>query len=394
MHKIILKPKREESLRRFHPWIFSGAVRQIEGSPSDGDIVEVFSSGGDFLAVGHYQPDASIAIRVLSFTRQLIDKDFWKAKLQQAFELRRVAGLTDRPDNNVYRLVHGEGDGLPGLIVDIYHKVAVIQAHSMGMYRLRELFADLLLEIYDSNLRAVYDKSEKTVFDPSGQAVENAYLYGATPPDYHFTEYGNVFEAGWESGQKTGFFIDQRENRLLVEKYAKGKTVLNMFGYTGAFSVYAIRGGAKEVHTVDSSQKAMEAAGRNVRLNFPHYDAHHVYVSDCFEFMNKVNRTYDLVIVDPPAFAKNHHALKNALQAYRRLNAKALSLVNPGGVCFTFSCSQIVSKDQFRSAIFSAALLAGRRIRILHQLTQPADHPVNIFHPEGEYLKGLALYVE
>lgn len=394
MDKIYLKPKRDESLHRFHPWIFSGAIRDIDGSPEEGDIVEVCSSDGNFLATGHYQPAGSISIRVLSFSQQTIGRDFWKNKLQQACNLRESIGLTGNPQNNVYRLVHGEGDGLPGLVIDIYGQTAVLQVHTAGMFHARKVIAELLIELYGGVLTAVYDKSEGTLPAYPAAGIKNGYLYGGSVPDNRFMEYGLCFSPDWENGQKTGFFIDQRENRRLVEQYAKDKTVLNMFGYTGAFSVYALRGGAREVHTVDSSQRAVEAAIRNVACNFPGCGNHHGFANDCFDFLKNPKTTYDLMIVDPPAFAKNRHALKNALQAYKRLNTKALSLIKPGGIYFTFSCSQVVTKEQFRSAIFSAAAIAGRQVRIIHQLTQPADHPVNIYHPEGEYLKGLVLFVE
>ena len=399
MNKIFLKPGREDSILRFHPWIFSGAIKKVEGSPIEGDVVEVYSSGNDFLAMGHYQPAGSITVRLLSFTQQTVDHAFWKSKLQKAFMLRQIIGLAKNPETTAYRLVHGEGDGLPGLIIDIYGHTAVIQAHTVGMYRQRKLLAELMLEIYGGQLTAVYDKSENTVHltpGPSPQAggEVNSYLYGQMHENTAFTENGHQFAADWESGQKTGFFIDQRENRLLVEQYAKDRTVLNMFGYTGAFSVYALSGGAKEVHTVDASQKAIDMSICNIAVNFPNCTSHQGIVSDCFDFLNGMQPVYDLMIVDPPAFAKNRHALKNALQAYKRLNAKALAAIRPNGIYFTFSCSQVVTREQFRSAIFSAAAIAKRQIRIIHQLNQPADHPINIYHPEGEYLKGLALFVE
>ena len=413
MNKIFLKPGREESLLRFHPWIFSGAIKKIEGSPIEGDIVEVFSSGNCFLAMGHYQPAGSITVRVLSFTQQPAGHAFWKDKLQKAYMLRQNIGLAQNPKTTAYRLVHGEGDGLPGLIIDIYEHTAVIQAHTVGMYRLRKLFASLLVEMYGEQLVAVYDKSEATVHLSPGPSPQergesvltpllwrgdggevNGYLYGQLPENTTFIENGHCFTVDWEVGQKTGFFIDQRENRRMVEQYAKGRKVLNMFGYTGAFSVYALNGGAKEVHTVDASQKAIDEANRNIALNFPDGANHQGIVSDCFDFLNRMQPVYNLMIVDPPAFAKNQHALKNALQAYKRLNAKALAAIRPNGIYFTFSCSQVVTREQFRSAIFSAAAIAGRQIRIIHQLTQPADHPINIYHPEGEYLKGLVLFVE
>jgi len=391
MDKIILKPKREESLRRFHPWIFSGAIKKIEGSPAEGDVVEVYSSEGGFLAMGHYQPAGSITVRILSFIQQPIDHNFWKEQLLKAYTLRQNIGLAGNQKTTAYRLVHGEGDGLPGLIIDIYGYAAVIQAHTVGMYHQRELLAQLLVEMYGGQLTAVYDKSEATVFLQS--SVSNGYLFGQMPDDMTFTEHGHRFRADWESGQKTGFFIDQRENRLLVEQYAKDRTVLNMFGYTGAFSVCALSGGAKEVHTVDASSKAIDMANLNVALNFPESTNHKGIVSDCFDFLNGMQPVYDLMIVDPPAFAKNQHALKNALQAYKRLNAKALAAIRSGSIYFTFSCSQVITREQFRSAIFSAAAIANRQVLIIHQLTQPADHPINIYHPEGEYLKGLVLYV-
>jgi len=390
--KIFLKPGREDSIRRFHPWIFSGAIKRVDGSPAEGDVVEVYSSEGSFLAMGHYQPDGSITVRVLSFLKRPIDHVFWKEQLQKAYTLRQNIGLAGNPKTTAYRLVHGEGDGLPGLIIDIYGHTAVMQAHTVGMYRQRELLATLLVEIYDGQLTAVYDKSETTIFAQS--KITNGYLHRQMPDDQTFTEHGLHFIADWESGQKTGFFIDQRENRLLLEQFAKDRTVLNMFGYTGAFSVYALSGGAKEVHTVDASQKAIEMANRNVALNFSGNVNHQGIVSDCFDFLNGMQPIYDLMIVDPPAFAKNRHALKNALQAYKRLNAKALAAIRPNGIYLTFSCSQAVSREQFRATIFSAAAIAERHVRIIHQLTQPADHPINIYHPEGEYLKGLALFVE
>jgi len=390
--KIFLKPRRDESLLRFHLWIFSGAIKKIEGSPAEGDVVEVFSAEGDFLAMGHYQPAGSITIRVLSFIQRPVDHVFWKEQLQKAYTLRQNVGLAGNPKTTAYRLVHGEGDGLPGLIIDIYGHTAVIQAHTVGMYRQRELLAALLLEMYGGQITAVYDKSETTLF--AQNEISNGYLLGQMPDDPIFSEHGHRFAADWESGQKTGFFIDQRENRLLVKQYAKERTALNMFGYTGAFSVYALSGGAKEVHTVDASQKAIEMANRNVALNFTTNANHKGIVSDCFDFLNGMQPIYDLMIVDPPAFAKNQHALKNALQAYKRLNAKALAAIRPNGIYFTFSCSQVVTKEQFRSAIFSAAAIARRQVRIIHQLNQPADHPINIYHPESEYLKGLVLFVE
>ena len=376
---------------RFHPWVFSGAIKKIEGKPAEGELVEVVSNEGDLLGIGHYQV-GSISVRMISFTRETIDFGFWKNKLYQAYLVRKCLNLAENPENNVYRLVHGEGDGLPGLIIDIYNDTAVMQAHSVGMYLLRDQFARALLDIYGNRLIAVYDKSEGTVPFKANTGAQNGYLYGFSQTGI-VLEYGNQFRVDWVDGQKTGFFIDQRENRQMVKQYAKDRTVLNVFGYTGGFSVYALRGGAKLVHSVDSSEKAIELTNQNVTMNFPHAN-HEAFTVDAFEYLNNIDNKYDLIILDPPAFAKHQDALRNALQAYKRINTRAFTKIKAGGILFTFSCSQVVNKDQFRQAVFSAAAIAKRNVRILHQLTQPADHPVNIFHPEGEYLKGLVLYVE
>jgi 23S rRNA (cytosine1962-C5)-methyltransferase len=391
MIKIQLKPGKDQSLLRFHPWVFSGAIKKIEGKPAEGELVEVVSNESNFLGIGHYQV-GSIAVRMVSFTKVDIDDTFWKNKLLQAYQLRKSLHLAGNPGNNVYRLVHGEGDGLPGLIIDIYNDTAVMQAHSVGMYLIREQFAQALQDIFGNQLVAVYDKSEGTIPFKANTGAKNGYIWGNSQPGT-VLEHGNKFLVDWVEGQKTGFFIDQRENRRMVEQYSKDRIVLNVFGYTGGFSVYALRGGAKLVHSVDSSEKAIDLTNQNVALNFP--DANHeAFAADAFEYLNSIDDKYDLIILDPPAFAKHQDALRNALQAYKRINTRAFSKIKSGGLLFTFSCSQVVNKDQFRQAVFTAAAIAKRNVRILHQLTQPADHPVNIYHPEGEYLKGLVLYVE
>jgi 23S rRNA (cytosine1962-C5)-methyltransferase len=390
MIKVTLKPGKEQSLLRFHPWIFSGAIEKMSGKPEEGDLVTVYSSQDTFLALGHCQI-GSIAVRVISFQEVAIDDEFWNNKLRQCYQLRKLLGLAENPQNNVYRLVHGEGDGLPGLIIDIYDNIAVMQMHSVGMYLIREQLAKALKAIYGDRLSGIYDKSEGTIPFKANTGAKNGYVLGEGKPGT-VLEYGNRFLVDWIEGQKTGFFIDQRENRKLVEDYSQGKRVLNVFGYTGGFSVYALRGGATLVHSVDSSEKAIEITNQNISLNFP--DANHEsFAVDAFDFLNNIEDPYDLIILDPPAFAKHQDALRNALQAYKRINANAMYKIKPGGILFTFSCSQVVSKEQFRQAVFSAAAMTKREVRILHQLTQPADHPVSIYHPEGEYLKGLVLHV-
>ncbi len=391
MHKITLKPGKEQSVLRFHPWVFSGAIKKIEGDAVEGDLMEVYSASNQFLAIGHYQI-GSIMVRIISFEQVEINTDFWHQKLMQAYKVRTTIGVAENLQNNVYRLVHGEGDGLPGLIIDIYNDTAVMQMHSVGMYRSRQVIAQTLKNIFGDKLIAVYDKSEATIPFKANIGAKNEYVLSEGKPN-QVLEYNNKFMVDWVEGQKTGFFIDQRENRKLVESYAKDKTVLNMFCYTGGFSVYAIRGGAKLVHSVDSSEKAVELTKQNVALNFDASN-HEALAEDAFEYLNTIDNKYDLIILDPPAFAKHNNALSNALQGYKRINAKAIAKIKPGGIVFTFSCSQVVTKDQFRQAVFSGAAIAKRNVRILHQLTQPADHPVSIYHPEGEYLKGLVLYVE
>lgn len=390
--KVFLKPKKEESLLRFHPWVFSGAISKIEGQPEEGDLVEVYGSNGRFLAVGHYQI-GSIAVRVLSFRQREIDASFWEERIRIAFDIRRSLGLVDTPTNNTFRLIHGEGDSLPGLVVDMYAHTAVMQAHSVGMHHARHEIAKALKVVIGDLLENIYYKSETTLPYKADIDSENGYLLGGDVEDIAL-ENGLKFCVDWQKGQKTGFFVDQRENRSLLEKYSRGRSVLNMFCYTGGFSFYAMRGGAKVVHSVDSSAKAISLTNRNVDLNFPGDGRHQAFAEDAFKFLERMGSNYDLIILDPPAFAKHKNVLRNALQGYRKLNAIAFEKIKPGGIIFTFSCSQVVSKENFRLAVFSAAAQSGRNVRILHQLTQPADHPVNIYHPEGEYLKGLVLYVE
>ena len=390
--KIILKKGKEESLKRFHPWVFSGAIQHLPQQMEEGDVVVVCNSEGKFVAVGHYQV-GSIAVRVLSFRDVAIDESFWQSRLKSALTMRQTIGIADNPENNTYRLVHGEGDLLPGLVIDVYGKTAVMQAHSVGMHCSRHDIAQALVAVMGSRIENIYYKSETTLPFKAELGQENGCIYGGSD-DNTAVENGLKFYVDWLKGQKTGFFVDQRENRALLEHYAKGRKVLNMFCYTGGFSFYAMRGGALKVHSVDSSAKAIELTKRNVALNFPGDGRHEAYCEDAFKFLDQLGNQYDLIILDPPAFAKHRAALHNALKGYIRLNAKAFEKIESGGVLFTFSCSQVVTKENFRNAVFTAAAQAGRKVRILHQLHQPADHPVNIYHPEGEYLKGLVLYVE
>ena len=398
MTKIILKKGRDESLRRFHPWVFSGAIAQINGSPAEGDLVSVYSADGGFLACGHYQI-GSIAVRVLSFELETLPENFWEVMLGNALEERRTMRLAEgNADTNCYRLVHGEGDGLPGLVVDYYDGVCVMQAHSVGMFRAKKQICSALRKIYGDNLKAVYDKSSGTAPFKAGLDLVDGYLYrreGFADEQQMVLENGHKFIVNWTEGQKTGFFLDQRENRASVGKYAVGKRVLNLFCYTGGFSIYALKAGAVSVDSVDSSSKAMSLVDRNVQLNGFDASCHTSHCKDAIEFLkNAPEDRYDLIIVDPPAFAKHRGVLGNALRAYQRLNAAAISKVAPGGLVFTFSCSQVVDKEAFALAVFSAAAQTGRTVRILDRFNQPADHPVSIYHPEGEYLKGLLLYVE
>lgn len=390
--QIYLKRGKEESLKRFHPWVFSGAIHHSDEGIEEGETVRVLTSDGQFIAVGHYQI-GSIAVRVLSFRDIAIDSTFWRSRLQAALSMRIAVGIADNPQNNTYRLVHGEGDNIPGLVIDVYGQTAVMQAHSVGIHVCRLDIAKALVDVMDGRVANVFYKSETTLPFKAELGQENGFLYGSSD-DNIAIENGLKFRVDWLKGQKTGFFVDQRENRSLLEKYSKGRRVLNMFCYTGGFSFYAMRGGAELVHSVDSSAKAIELTRQNVELNFPGDGRHEAYCEDAFKYLEDAGSNYDLIILDPPAFAKHRAALHNALKGYSRLNAKAFEKIKPGGILFTFSCSQVVTKDNFRNAVFTAAALAGRKVRILHQLHQPADHPVNIYHPEGEYLKGLVLYVE
>ena len=417
MITIVLKHKKEESVKRFHPWVFSGAIDKMldeegaEVQPEEGDWVEVLSKAGDFLGIGQYQI-GSIAVRLFTFGDEEFGEEFFLQRLQAAYDLRKSLGLI-RPDNNAFRLVHGEGDGLPGLIIDVYDGTAVMQAHTQGIHYIREALAEDLMRVAGADIRNVYYKSETTLSYKSearqtaedgvngsliidGKKVEDreeGKALEASISDVAI-ENGLKFHVDWLKGQKTGFFVDQRENRALVEKFSKGRKVLNMFCYTGGFSFYAMRGGAELVHSVDVSQQAINFTNNNVKLNYPDDPRHEAFCEDAFHYLDRMGDQYDLIILDPPAFAKHRKVLHNALQGYRRLNAKAFEKIQPGGILFTFSCSQVVTKDDFRCAVFSAAAQSGRRVRILHQLHQPADHPINIYHPEGEYLKGLVLYVE
>lgn len=390
---IVLKPKREETLSRFHLWVFSGAIDRIEGTPKEGDVVDVVNSFGSLVAKGHYQI-GSIAVRILSFDKnETIDEKFWLHKINLAYTIRKSLGLVAGDKNNAYRLIHGEGDGLPGLVIDIYADTAVMQAHSVGIHCAKEFIANSLMQVVEG-LKNVYYKSEGTLPYKASVNNENCYLVGNCPEACVAIENGLKFHVDWLKGQKTGFFIDQRENRSLLEFYAKDRDVLNMFCYTGGFSFYAMRGGAKSVCSVDSSAKAIDLTKRNVELNFPNDMRHEAVAEDAFKYLEGIKNKYDLIILDPPAFAKHRDVLKKALIGYRKLNAKAFEQIAPNGILFTFSCSQVVTKEQFRLAVMSAAVQSKRNVRILHQLTQPADHPINIYHPESEYLKGLVLWVE
>lgn len=393
--KVTLKPKKEESILRFHPWIFSGAIAHMDCQPEEGEIVEVYTNHGDYCGTGHFQL-GSIAIRIFSFEKIEPDLNFWTTKIKNAYETRLAIGLADNAKTNCFRLIHGEGDSMPGLVVDIYDKTAVIQAHSIGMHKIHKDLGKAILSVLGDKIENIYYKSTSTLppYYVQQENVEDYYLYGKDDGQYIAKENDLLFHADWIKGQKTGFFIDQRENRAMLERYSKGRTVLNMFCYTGGFSLYAMRGGAKLVHSVDSSAKAIELTKQNVELNFKNDSRHDAYAEDAFKFLNEMPSQYDLIILDPPAFAKHRDAIRHALQGYKKINAKAFEKIKPGGILFTFSCSQAISKEQFRLAVFSAAAMSKRNVRILHQLTQPADHPIGIYHPEGEYLKGLVLYVE
>ncbi len=389
---IVLKRGKEESLLRFHPWVFSGAIATLPEGIEEGETVRVEASDGRLLGVGHYEI-GSIAVRMLDSGDRGIDTDFYAERLAQAWDLRKKLGLI-RPDNSTFRLVHGEGDFLPGCVVDVYGDTAVLQAHSPGMHFARHTIAEALTRLDGAGIKNVYYKSETTLPFKARLDPVNDYLIGGYETNIA-VENGLKFNIDWLKGQKTGFFVDQRDNRSLLQKFSKDAKVLNMFCYTGGFSVYAMRGGASLVHSVDSSAKAVTLTDANIALNFPGDDRHKSYAEDAFKFLARMEKgAYDLIILDPPAFAKHRSAVRNAMIGYRRLNAAAFEKIAPGGILFTFSCSQAISKEQFRLAVFTAAAMSGRKVRILHQLTQPADHPVNIYHPEGEYLKGLVLYVE
>lgn len=392
MRNIYLRRGKAESLRRFHPWVFSGAIASSDGKLKEGETVRVISNDGEIMGYGHYQI-GSIAVRMLTFENEEINDAFWQQRLSEAFSLRSALQLTGREDNTIYRLVHGEGDRLPGLVIDVYGKTAVMQAHSVGMHVCRETIADALIAASNGLIENVYYKSETTLPFKADLHQENGFLRGHDDGNIAL-ENGLKFHIDWLRGQKTGFFVDQRENRSLLEHYAKGRNVLNMFCYTGGFSVYALRGNAKLVHSVDSSSKAIDLTRANAELNFPNDSRHEAFAEDAFKFLEQAGSNYDLIVLDPPAFAKHKDALRNALKGYTRLNTIAFKKIRKGGIVFTFSCSQAVNKDQFRLAVFTAAAQSGRHVRILHQLHQPADHPINIYHPESEYLKGLVLEVE
>ena len=392
IYTFTLRRGKAESLKRYHPWVFSGAIDRCDGKPQEGDLVRVVSHEGEVLGYGHCQI-GSIAVRMLTFCNETVDAAFWQQRLAEAFRMRKTLRLSGRADNDIYRLVHGEGDRLPGLIVDVYGRTAVMQAHSVGMHVNRETIAKALVAASGGLIDNVYYKSETTLPYKADLHGENGFLLGNDEGNVA-TENGLRFHIDWLNGQKTGFFVDQRENRSLLEHYAPGRQVLNMFCYTGGFSVYALRGGAELVHSVDASAKAIELTRANVELNFPGDLRHEAYTADAFKYLEEAGNNYDLIVLDPPAFAKHRDALRNALKGYTRLNAMAFRKIKPGGILFTFSCSQAVSKEQFRLAVLTAATQSGRHVRILHQLHQPADHPINIYHPEGEYLKGLVLYVE
>ena len=389
--KIVLKSGKDQSVKRLHPWIFSGAIKKIYGTPAEGDVVKVYNNKDEFLGMGHYQ-NGSIAIRILSFSERNIDEAFFRERIKHAYNYRKEAGIfTDVNDTNVYRLVHAEGDFLPGLIIDYYNGTAVIQCHSAGMHQSVDTIATVLSDLYGNHLHAIYDKSAGTL--PKALApAENKYLLKQKLQN-QVQENGLSFEVDWEEGQKTGFYIDQRDNRQTLGLLSAGKKVLNLFGYTGGFSVYAGRAGASMVHTVDGSKKAIEIANRNMEFNCPDIP-HEGFAEDAFDFLQNMDHSYQVIILDPPAFAKHHKVLSNAIQGYKKLNTKAIQKIAPGGILFTFSCSQVMSRENFKKMIFTSATHSGRKIRILKQLSQPADHPVNIYHPESEYLKGLVLYIE
>lgn len=391
--KIVLSTKKQESLLRFHPWVFSGAIKKVYGDPRDGDIVEVFSNHDEYLATGHFQEEGSISVRAFSFKQIDPDENFWKDKIVNAYKTRTNQGLTDNPDTNIYRLVHAEGDGLPGLIIDVYGDTAVIQCHSIGMHMLKEKIVEALRSCYGEKLKTIYDKSAETLPRNFAAGLKNQCLWGEDKGNVLGLENGCKYNVDWVTGQKTGFFIDQRENRKLLGEYSKGKKVLNTFCYSGGFSVAALLSGATEVHSLDSSARALDLVTENLKLNGLENANHKNIKADAVEYIKEIDLDYDIIVLDPPAFAKHISSRHNAVQGYKRLNAQAIKSIKPGGLIFTFSCSQVVDKFMFNSTIMAASIAAGREVRILHQLHQPADHPVNIFHPEGEYLKGLVIQV-
>lgn len=390
--KIILKSGKEKSIQRFHPWVFSGAIEAVTKELNNGDIVEVYDSKKQYLATGHYQDEGSIAVRIFSFEKREINEDFWKEKLQKAIYLRETIGLLGSQNTNALRLIHGEGDGIPGLIIDYYNDNAVIQFHAYGMFLLKDTFVKLLIELLGNSLKTVYDKSGNTLSGNYEHA--NEFLYQNTNSEIIVKEFDNQYYIDIIEGQKTGFFIDQRDNRKLLELFCKNKKVLNVFSYTGGFSVSALKGGANMVHSVDSSQKAIDLTNKNIELNFGQTEKHQAFAVDAFDFIDKMDEDYDVVVLDPPAFAKQLHLKEKGLKGYRNINQKVIQKMKKGSILFTFSCSQAISKDDFRTMIFSASALAGKELKILHQLSQGADHPINIYHPESEYLKGLVLYID
>jgi 23S rRNA (cytosine1962-C5)-methyltransferase len=390
--QILLKPGKEQSIQRFHPWIFSGAIKSTSGNIVEGDVVEIFDHLGNYLATGHSQI-GSIAVRIFSFSRITPDDNFWTLKITRALLMRKISGLPDDPNTNAWRLIYAESDGMPGLIVDIYNTTAVMQIHTVGMYLIKDTIAQSLQNVLGEKIKNIYNKSVGTMPFKANIEVENGFIKGSAV-DNIALENGLQFYVDYEKGQKTGFFVDQRENRQRLEKYSHNRRVLNLFCYTGGFSFYALRGGANLVHSVDSSERAIEQTRKNVALNFPDDPRHEAFAEDAFKFLNKSDGKYDLIILDPPAFAKHQNVVPNALQGYRKLNSRAIEKIKSGGIIFTFSCSQVISKDAFRKAVFSAAAKTGRNVRIIDQMEQPGDHPVNIYHPESEYLKGLVLYVE
>ncbi len=391
MIKLYLKKKKDQAVLRKHPWIFSGAIRNMETQPADGDTVEVYSYDGRFLAIGHYH-DGSIAVRIITFEQLEVNQDFWTQKIKNAYAYRKMLGLIDSKSTNCHRLIHAEGDGLPGLVIDVYSKTAVLQCHSIGMHKHKDELTKALLATYGSQIEAVYDKSAETLPANYAQGIENTYLHG-TSTSNTVVENGHQFHIDWEKGQKTGFFLDQRDNRALLGDYVKGKTVLNSFCYTGGFSIYALEAGAKEVHSVDVSTKAIALTDQNVALNASNA-RHESYAMDVLQFLKENTQKYEVIVVDPPAFAKSIKKRHNAVQGYKRLNKLALEQIASGGILFTFSCSQVVDKKLFYNTIVAAAIEANRKVRVMQHLSQPADHPVSLFHPEGAYLKGLVLYVE